>query len=211
MRDHWWTYLTRGLTFLSQYYKNNIAHSEKISTNQSLFTQPEQPGMSKATYAQLKIAYLRDTWAYLDIGYLKVLLYFHSTVAHAFSPSSINHSSLSLSSRACQKRLMLSRFLSELSKLDSFMCRLITVIWMPDDAKTLTRPKVLVKDVFKNGQNTRFWLLQVRGQNLCKIIKGHGPNNPPGQRESFPKSCNLVKWNWGKCSFHILISPCLSQ
>ena len=32
--------------------------------------------------------------------------------------------------QACQKRLILSRFPSKLSKLDSFMCRLITV-WMP--------------------------------------------------------------------------------
>ena len=113
---------------------------------------------------------------------MEVLLYFfikdfHQTVVHAFSPSSINHSSLSLSSRACQKRLMLSRFLSELSKLDSFMCRLITVIWMPDDAKTLTRPKVLVKDVFRNGRSTRFECYSLGAKIFLRIIKGHCPRS----------------------------------
>ena len=52
------------------------------------------------------------------------------------------------------------------------------------------------RDVFRYGRNSRFWLLQVRGD-LAGIIKGHGPKKST-QRvhlRSFlvPLSCNFKK------------------
>ena len=79
------------------------------------------------------------------------------------------------------------------------------------DCYSLGGPILAWKPEYRNGRNSRFWLLQLRGSNF-------GPenlNNLTPTQPIFAKYCplsrNFIKWNWRKCSVQILRGPWLNS